>query len=412
MVSDSAGVLRWREELGALQAKLGELFVRAEPRRQAGLYLEGLLSAAKRKNGWQLAEQIGDARPWRTQRVLSHVLWNQDAARDLCRDHVLEHLGADDGVLIVDETGFLKKGEHSVGVARQYSGTAGRIENAQIGVFLAYASSKGHALIDRELYLPRREWCDDADRRTEAAVPEEVEFSTKPLLAGRMITRALDAGLCCAWVLGDEIYGSDHRLRITLEQREQPFVLAIRSNEKLWAVLDGHLGQHTASRLTARLPARAWRRLSAGAGSKGERIYDWARVRLTRLQQPPWDHWLLVRRSRRDPKDLAYYVVFGPDRTTLATLARAAGRRWAIEECFEVAKQEVGLADYEIRSWHGWYRHITLAMLALAFLASMRVKLNTAPRQKRGRSNPALSSTSAPARFVTSSAVFSAPQAW
>ena len=213
MSADSASVLAWREELSALEVRLGNLFVRAEPRRQAGLYLEGLLSAAKRKNGWQLAEQIGDARPWRTQRVLSHVLWDQDAARDLCRDYVIEHLGAADGVLIVDETGFLKKGEHSVGVARQYSGTAGRIENAQIGVFLTYASGKGHALIDRELYLPEA-WCDAPDKRAEAAIPDEVAFATKPALAGQMIGRALDAGLPCAWVLGDEIYGSDRRLRM------------------------------------------------------------------------------------------------------------------------------------------------------------------------------------------------------
>ena len=410
MPADSAGVLAWREELGALEARLGGLFVRAEPRRQAGLYLEGLLSAAKRKNGWQLAEQIGDARPWRTQRVLSHVLWDQDAARDLCRDYVLEHLGAADGVLIVDETGFLKKGEHSVGVARQYSGTAGRIENAQIGVFLACASGKGHALIDRELYLPES-WCEDADKRTEAAIPEEVAFATKPALACRMIGRALDAGLPCAWVLGDEIYGSDRRLRLELERREQPFVLAIRSNEKLWAVLGERLGQHAASRLAAGLPARAWRRLSAGAGSKGERLYAWARLRLTRLQQPPWEHWLLVRRSRKDPKDLAYYVVHGPDRTTLATLARIAGRRWAIEECFEVAKQEVGLADYEIRSWRGWHRHITLAMLALGLLAAMRVKLNAATSRKKGRRSLDLWSTSARARSAISSAACSVPPA-
>jgi SRSO17 transposase len=406
----SATVLAWREELGALEVRLGELFVRAEPRRQAGLYLEGLLSAVKRKNGWQLAEQIGDARPWRTQRVLSHVLWDQDAARDLCRDYAVEHLGADDGVLIVDETGFLKKGEHSAGVARQYSGTAGRIENAQIGVFLAYASGKGHALVDRELYLPE-DWCADAGKRAAAAIPEAVIFATKPALAGRMIGRALDAGLPCAWVVGDEIYGSDRRLRLELERREQPFVLAIRSNEKLWAVLGERLGQHAASRLAAALPARAWRRLSAGAGSKGERLYDWARLRLTRLQQPPWDHWLLVRRSRKDPKDLAYYVVFGPDRTTLTTLAQVAGRRWAIEACFEVAKQEVGLADYEIRSWHGWYRHITLAMLALAFLASMRVKLNPAAPRKRGQRSPDLWSTSARARSAISSAASSTPPA-
>jgi SRSO17 transposase len=402
MMADAAGVLAWRDDLGALEARLGRLFVRPEPRRQAGLYLEGLLSAAKRKNGWQLAEQIGDARPWRTQRVLSHVQWDQDAARDLCRDHALEHLG-------VDETGFLKKGEHSAGVARQYSGTAGRIENAQIGVFLAYASAKGHALIDRELYLPKREWCDDPDKRAEAAIPEGVAFATKPALAARMIGRALDAGLPCAWVLGDEVYGSDRRLRMELERREQPFVLAIRGNEKLWAVLGKHLGQHAASRLAAALPAQAWRHLSAGAGSKGERLYDWARLRLTRLQRPPWDHWLLVRRSRKDPKDLAYYVVFGPDRTTLAALARVAGRRWTIEECFEAAKQEVGLADYEVRSWHGWYRHVTLAMLALAFLAGMRAKLNAAPPRKGGSGR--LWSTSALARSAVSSAASSAPPA-
>lgn len=411
MLADAAGVLAWRDELGALTARLGRLFVRPEPRRQVGLYVEGLLSPAKRKNGWQLAEQIGDTRPWRTQRVLSHVLWDGDAARDLCREYVLEHLGAEDGVLIVDETGFLKKGEHSAGVARQYSGTAGRIENAQIGVFLAYASGKGHALIDRALYLPRKEWCEDAAKRAGAAIPEEVAFATKPALASRMIARALDAGLPCAWVLGDEIYGSDRRLRMELERREQPFVLAVRSNEKLWAVLGTHLGQHAASRLAASLPARAWRRLSAGAGSKGERLYDWARVRLTRLQQPPWDHWLLVRRSRTDPKDLAYHVAFGPDRTTLATLARVAGRRWAVEECFEVAKQEVGLGDYEIRSWHGWHRHVTLAMLALAFLAAMRVRLNAATSRKGGQPGLDLWSTSARARSAISSAASSAPPA-
>src|ERR687898_837690 len=221
MSADSASVLVWREELGALEARLGELFVRAEPRRQAGLYLEGLLSAAKRKNGWQLAEQIGDARPWRTQRVLSHVLWDQDAARDLCRDYVIEHLGAADGVLIVDETGFLKKGEHSVGVARQYSGTAGRIDNCQIGVFLAYASRFGQALIDRRLYLPEA-WANNEARRTKAGVPQEATFATKPQIACELIASALDAGAPCAWVLADALYGSDSRLRRMLERRGQP----------------------------------------------------------------------------------------------------------------------------------------------------------------------------------------------
>jgi SRSO17 transposase len=410
MAAESTSVLVWRNELAALQERLGRLFGRPEPRRQVGLYLEGLLSVAERKNGWQLAEEIGDARPWRTQRVLSHVLWDADAAQELCRDYVFEHLGAADGVLIVDETGFLKKGEHSVGVARQYSGTAGRIENVQIGVFLAYASSKGHALIDRELYLPK-DWCEDADRRAAAAIPDAVDFATKPALAREMIGRALDAGLPCAWVLGDEIYGSDRRLRMDLESREQSFVLAIRSNEKLWSVLGERLGQHTAAQLTQALPNNAWQRLSAGAGSKGERFYDWARMRLTRLQQPPWEHWLLVRRSHRDPTDLAYYVVFGPAETSLATLARVAGQRWTIEECFEVAKQEVGLADYEVRSWHGWYRHITLAMLALAFLAGMRVTLNAATPRKKGQRGLDLWSTSAQVRSVVSLAASSSPPA-
>jgi SRSO17 transposase len=230
-------------------------------------------------------------------------------------------------------------------------------------------------------------------------------------LAREMIGRALDAGLPCAWVLGDEIYGSDRRLRMDLESREQPFVLAIRSNEKLWSVLGERLGQHTAAQLTQALPKNAWQRLSAGAGSKGERFYDWARMRLTRLQQPPWEHWLLVRRSRRDPTDLAYYVVFGPAETSLATLARVAGQRWTIEECFEVAKQEVGLADYEVRSWHGWYRHITLAMLALAFLTGMRVTLNAPTPRKKGQRGLDLWSTSAQARSVVSLAASSSPPA-
>jgi SRSO17 transposase len=392
--------LGWRDELTGLTDRLGALFVRPEPRRQTGLYLEGLLGGAQRKNGWQLAEQIGDARPWRTQRVLSHVQWDQDAARDICRDYVIEHIGHPDGVMIVDETGFLKKGTHSAGVAAQYCGTAGRVENCQIGVFLAYASGQGHALIDRALYLPEA-WCMDATRRAEAAIPKDVVFATKPALARQMIARALDAGVACAWVLGDEVYGSDHKLRTLLEQRKQAFVLTVRSNEKLWARLakvpasrlrlvgrpgEGvrakKTGWYTAAELAEACPASAWQRLSAGAGSKGERFYDWTCLRLARRPGPPqahWRHWLLVRRNGDGSKDLTYYVVCGPANTSLATLASVAGQRWTVEECFELAKQEVGLADYEVRSWHGWYRHITLAMLALAFLVAMRVTLNVAP---------------------------------
>jgi SRSO17 transposase len=368
------GVLGWREALAELQERLGDLFGRTEARRQAGLYLEGLLGAAERKNGWQLAEQIGDARPWRTQRVLSRAVWEADVARNLCRDYVIEHLGAEDGVLVIDETGFLKKGDKSAGVARQYSGTAGRVENCQIGVFLAYASDRGQALIDRELYLPDG-WATDAARRAEAKIPQAVAFATKPRLAQRMIVRAIAAGVPFAWTVGDEVYGSDRRLRMFLEEHERPFVLAVRCNERLWSVHQGRFGQHAAAALAAAVPATAWQCLSAGSGSKGERLYDWARVRLARPAASAWAHWLLIRRSRSKPEEHAYYVVFAPAAATLAELARVAGYRWTIEECFEVGKQEVGLGDYEIRSWHGWYRHITLAMLALAFLVALQVTL-------------------------------------
>jgi SRSO17 transposase len=367
----------WRAELAGLLARLGRLFVRPEPREQAGRYLEGLLGPVRRKNGWQLAEHLGDARPWRTQRVLSHVLWDEEAARDLCRGYAVERLGASDAVLVVDETGFLKKGKHSAGVARQYSGAAGRIENSQVGVFLAYGSRNGHALIDRRLYLPET-WADDAERRRAAKIPDDVPFLTKPAIAREMIARALDAGVPCDWVLGDEVYGADRRLRMMLEGRGRPYLLAIRSNDKLWSELDGAVGQHAPAALARALPPQVWRRLSAGAGTKGERLFDWARVRLFRLQEPPWDHWLLVRRSVTDPEDLAYFVVFGPATARLADLARVAGRRWLVEECFEAAKQEVGLADYEVRNWHGWHRHVTLAMLALALLAGLRAGLNAA----------------------------------
>src|SRR5919205_1975719 len=386
----TSGVSGWRAELDDLLGRFGRLFVRAEPRQQAGRYLEGLLGPVERKNGWQLAEAIGDARPWRTQRVLSHVLWDEDAARDLCRVHAVERLGAADAVLVVDETAFVKKGGHSAGVARQYCGTLGKVENGRVGVFRPYGSRKGHALIDRRLYLPQA-WAGDAERRRAAEVPEDVPFRTKPEIARAMIARALDAGVPCDWVLGDEVYGADRRLRTMLEERGKPYVLAIRSNDRLDAELEGGVGRDTPAALTRALPPRAWRRLSAGAGTKGERLYDWARVRLVPPPDaggdaPPRERCLLVRRSVADPEDLAYFAVFAPAGSRLLDLARAAGRRWLVEECFEAAKQEVGLADYEVRSWHGWHRHVTLAMLALAFLAGLRAALNAA---KRGGEPPA-----------------------
>src|SRR3954462_12988154 len=274
MVVKPVALDAWRDELEQVQDRLGELFVRPEPRRQAGLYLEALRSSTERKNGWQRGEQNGDARPWRTQAVLSQALWSQDKARALCRSYVIEHLGAPDGVLVVDETGFVTKGTRSVGVARQYSGTAGRVENGQIGVFLGYGSSKGHALIDRELYLPK-EWTGDRDRCDAVSVPPERGFMTKPQVAQLMIERAIAARVPFSWVVGDEVYGNDRRLRLWLEQQERPHVFAGAGTGPLWARASGQGPvQIPAKDMATAEPAEGWQRLSAGAGSKGERLYE------------------------------------------------------------------------------------------------------------------------------------------
>ena len=254
---------------------------------------------------------------------------------------------------------------------RQYSGTAGRIENCQIGVFLTYASAEGRTLLDRELYLPRV-WVDDLERRREAGVPEKVAFRTKPQLARRMLERALESGVPFGWVTGDEVYGNDRRLRLWLERGDVPHVLAVRSNEKLWAEMDRGWRQVRADRLAPGVEEPGWVRRSAGDGAKGPRVYDWAWVEIRPLKEPGKGYWLLVRRSIAKPGELAYYVCFGPESTTLEELVRVAGTRWTIEECFEEAKGEVGLDQYEVRKWDGWYRHITLAMLAHACLAVVR----------------------------------------
>jgi SRSO17 transposase len=344
-------------------------FARAEPRRRALAYLRGLLSPIERKNGWQLAEQAGETTPDGMQHLLARADWDADQVRDDLRAYVVEQLGDARAVLVVDETGFLKKGTHSVGMQRQDSGTAGHVENCQIGVFLAYASRKGRTFLDRELYLPK-EWATDPARREEAAVPNTVEFRTKPQLARAMLERALDAGVPAAWVTGDEIYGGDRRLRLWLEDRQLPHVLAVKSTEPLWTRTTWR--QVAARTLAAAIPDGDWERLSAGEGAKGPRVYDWARVPIRALPDEGWDYWLLVRRSLADPTELAYYVCFCPAGTPLGELARVAGTRWAIEESFESAKGEVGLDHYEVRRWPGWYRHITLALLAHAYLTVTR----------------------------------------
>ena len=283
----------------------------------------------------------------------------------------MEHLGDAEAVLVVDETGFLKKGDKSVGVQRQYSGTAGRIENCQVGVFLAYASDKGRTLLDRELYLPQV-WADDRERRGEAGVPEDAVFRTKPQQAQMMLGRAVESGVPFAWFTGDEVYGSDRKLRRWLEGEEIPHVMAIKSNEKLWALTDKGPLQVRADRLASQVDPDNWARYSAGNGAKGPRVYDWAVVDIRPLREPGKGHWLLARRSIAKPGELAYYVCFGPAGTSLEELVRVAGTRWAIEECFEEAKGQVGLDQYEVRRWDGWYRHITLSMLAHAYLTVIR----------------------------------------
>jgi SRSO17 transposase len=366
----------WAASLGDLHGRIAGRFFRPEPRRRALAYLRGLLSSVERKNGWQLAEQAGEATPDGIQRLLAEARWDGDAVRDDLRCYVDEHLGDPAAVLVIDETGFVKKGTKSVGVRRQYSGTAGRIENCQVGVFLAYAAPRGRTFLDRELYLPW-EWADDAERRREAGVPEEVGFATKPELARRMLERALDAGMPAAWVVGDEVYGGDRRLRLRLEGRGQPFVLTVSSRESVWVDRPGTgPRQVAASEVGSAVPAEAWRRLSAGDGAKGPRLYDWARVPLARLPERGREHWLLIRRGLTDPshRGYAYFVAYAAAGSGLMELVRVAGTRWAVEESFEAAKGEVGLDQYEVRRWDGWYRHVTLALLAHAFLAVTRAR--------------------------------------
>jgi SRSO17 transposase len=372
----------WTGELERVWQRLRPRFARAEMRVRCRRYLVGLLSAVTRKNGWQLAEAAGEPSPHGMQDFLNRAVWDADAVRDDLRAYVVAHLGDPAAVLVLDETGFLKKGTKSVGVQRQYSGTAGRIENCQLGVFLTYAGAAGHAFLDRELYLPR-EWAEAAARRAEAGVPAGVAFRTKPQLAQAMLARALAAGVPRGWVTGDEVYGGDRRLRVWLEEQDQPHVLAVKSTEPLWAATDRGPAQVAAAALVAALPAGAWGTLSAGDGAKGPRLYDWTRAAIRPLSEPGKGYWLLARRNRADPADLAYYVCYGPAETPLAELVRVAGARWTIEGCLEEAKGEVGLDQYEVRRWDGWHRHVTLALLAHALLAAARAAAKGGPGTTR-----------------------------
>ena len=385
----------WQTEV---ERRLMPHFARREAQHRVWAYLRGLLSPIERKNGWQVAEAVGDTTPYGVQHLLGRARW--DAAA-VCQDlgaYVVEHRGDPQAVLVLDETGFLKKGHHSAGVARQYSGTAGRVENSQIGVFLTYAGTQGHVLLDRELSLPQA-WTDDVGRCARAGIPPERPFATKPQLARQMLERAFDTAVPAAWVAGDSVYGDNRPLRAWLEERSQAYVLTVSGKEYV-----GRAGrQWQVKTLRAMLEEEDWCRLKAGDGTKGPRWYDWRWIPLAAPLQPHWRRWLLVRRSLSDPTERTAYVVCAPETTALATAVQVVGRRWTIEQCFEEAKGEVGLDQYEVRSWTGWYRHITLAMWAYALLTVLRAgHLPTPPPLKKNAPGLHLGSLTA---FKTSRAL-------
>jgi len=362
-----------------IERRIGPLFARSDVRMRASTYLAGLLSPAERKTSWQLAEICGDPNPYGFQHLLGRADWDPDALRDRLRSYVTDYLAAPDAVAVIDETGFLKKGIHSAGVARQYSGTAGRVENCQIGVFLAYASDLGQTLLDRELYLPKA-WTDDRERCRRAGIPDERTFATKPALARAMLERTFKAGVTVAYVTGDSVYGDDRSLRGWLEGRKQAYVLAVSSNETVWINHE----QRQVTTILAEVPSEGWERISAGVGSKGPRIYDWQRLELNAPAQLGFKRWLLFRRSISDPSEVTAYLAFALAGTSLAEQVRAAGMRWTVEESIQTGKGEVGLDHYEVRSWTGWYRHMTLAMWAGAFLSVIRRETGAEMAPKKG----------------------------
>ena len=394
---------QWQEDFDAFHARFADLFERSESREQARKYLRGLLTEAERKNSWQVAEAVGDPIPDRMQRLLYRVPWDADAARDRLQEFVIETFGDPEGIGVVDETGFLKKGKKSVGVARQYTGTAGKRENSQVATLLSYATKNAHVFLDRQLYLPE-DWARDRVRRAEAHVPEEVSFATKSQQAIAMLEHAWEHGVPMRWVTGDEVYGDAPRLRETIQASGRFYVLAVSATTRVWTerpeveepqeqtggrprraprVATGAPKARLVSEVIASLPRSAWKRLAVVEGEKGMITYHWARVRVveSRDQLPGPDVWLLARRSPAAPDKLAYYLAYAPPKTSLETLVRVASTRYTVEQCIEEAKGETGLDEYEVRFWHSWYRHITLSMLAHAWLVSIKL-------QEQGKKTP------------------------
>jgi len=348
-------------------------FARVEAFRNACDLVTGLMSDLPRKNCWTIAEHVGHPNPDRLQNLLFRASWDENGVRDDLRDYVVTGLGDDEAMLVVDETGDVKKGTRTVGAQRQYTGTAGRVENAQVAVYLTYTTSAGHAPIDRELYLPKA-WTGDDERLTVAGVPDEVEFATKPELARQMIVRALDAGVNAGWVAGDEVYGADPRLRTELEARQVGYVLAAACSHQV----DTGAGTQRADQIAKQLPKRAWQQYSAGDGAKGPRLYQWALVDICDDSDRGGQRWLLIRRNPATG-ELAYYRAYSPRPVPLSTLVTIAGRRWTVEETFQAGKGLCGLDEHQVRTWTSWRRWTILSMLAHAFLAVTAARQRSAP---------------------------------
>ena len=397
---------KWADDFEVFHSRFASFFGRREAREQAVKYLHGLVSPVERKNGWQLAEAVGDKTPDATQRLLYSTEWDADAVRDEHQRFVIEQFGNPNAIGVVDETGFLKKGTKSAGVQRQYSGTAGKRDNCQLGVFLTYATAHGHAFLDRRLYLPES-WCDDPQRCAEAKIPADVVFQTKPQQAVEMLRHAWSLGVPMRWVTGDEVYGEAPYLRDAVAESGRWYVLAVRAHSSVWVerpevavpawsgigrkptneqVVDENAAPVSIPALVASWPESRWQRLEVAEGEKGPRLYDWACQRIVENQDqlPGRDGWLLVRRSPTSPEDLAFYLSNAPAETELLTLAQVASTRYTVEQCIEEAKGETGLDQYEVRYWHSWHRHITLSMMAHAWLASVRLRRN----QEKGGLSP------------------------
>ena len=380
----------WASSLRDMKTRIRPLFGQERVAASAGQFLDGLLGNEPRKTGWMRAEAAGDPGPWRQQAILGRGRWNADALRDMVRDYALETLADEDAVLVIDETGFLKQGKASCGVARQYTGSAGKITNCQIGVFASYVSRHGHAFIDRALYMPK-EWTDARARLKAAHVPETVGFATKPQIARRMIARAIAAKVPFSFVAADSVYGTGD-IETVLRKAGKGYVLGVASNHVFRSWGKKQLIGGTAAKIADNLPKNAWRRLSAGEGTKGPRLHDWAYLELADLDAVQynsaltgkWTRGLLIRRNIAD-SDLAFFSTWCPKGAPMEKLVSVEGCRWAIEDSFEAAKNELGLDHNETRSWHGWHRHVSLVMLAFAMMAVIRHQANVGAPKKTPR---------------------------